>query len=190
MLDRLNGLDATYIDGRCTWVMADGNGTLTSNSFGSCVGLALWGPRHQRGVVAHFAGGLAMNLPSVRRYTLEILRQACPVQPGIWHGWVFGGVSIHPGSCHITSTGDKLTKPLMSTVREALRTNPYIPVNVARRAAERRGLETDDSLFVAHSAVALDVSNGAISWPAVASVAASGGSADKVPMKVRRLSFS
>jgi hypothetical protein len=186
MLERMNGLDATYVDGRCTWVMAEGNGVLTSNSFGSCVGLALWGPRHQRGVVAHFAGGLGINLRNVKRYTVEILREACPVQPGIWHGWVFGGVSIHPGSCHITSTGETLTKPLMRAVREALQGNPYIPVNVARRAAERRAVEADDSQFIAHSAVALDVSTGTITWPAVASVAASGGSADKVTVKLRR----
>ena len=188
MLDKRDGLDATYVDGRCTWVMADGNGILTSSSFGSCVGLALWGPRHQRGVVAHFAGGLGLNLPQVRRYTLEILRQACPVLPGIWHGWVFGGVSIHPGSSLDTTTGDTLTKPLMTAVRDALRTNPYIPVNVARRVAERRGPEADDALFVSHSAVALDVSNGAISWPVVTSVAASGGSVVKATVKVRRKS--
>ncbi|MEJ8851539.1 hypothetical protein [Variovorax rhizosphaerae] len=183
MLERHVGLDAPYFEGTCTWVMADGAGVLTSSSFGSCVGLVLYGPRHQRGVVAHFAGELGLQRANVRRYTTEILRQACPVLPGPWTAWVFGGASLCVGTDAITMTAKSMTMPLINAVRQALRVNPYIPVNVLRRAAALRGPETQEGTYTSHTAVALDVATGIVTWPRVANLATQGGSEKVVVLK-------
>ncbi|MEJ8857538.1 hypothetical protein WKW79_23405 [Variovorax robiniae] len=188
MLERRTGLDAPYVEGTCTWVMADGVGVLTSSSFGSCVGLALYGPRHHRGVVAHFAGELGRDTEKSGRYAMEILREACPVLRGPWTGWVFGGSSLNRGSDIITTTGDKLTKPLIDAVRKALHGNRYIPINVLRNAAEQRAPETQAGKYPYHSAVALDVATGKITYPRVANLATEGGSEKVVVTKQRRKS--
>lgn len=165
MASRKSGNTAPYsLAGDCTWCTGVDTGALSSSSFGSCVGLALFSPQHRIGVVAHYPGsmGLPKNRTVVHTDTLEILRAVCPVQPGIWKAWVFGGVSLSPNSEHITSTVP-MTKALIDAVRDELRMNPYIPVNVLKNHAEYQEPEMKDG-YVGHGAVRLDLQTGKVTW--------------------------
>lgn len=173
------GTVAPYLfDTECRWCTGRGAGTLSSSSFGSCVGLVLYGPRHKIGVVAHFSGSIGKNLRKARADTLEILRDVCPVLPGVWNAWVFGGRSLSDIGLH---TGTRpMTKSLMDAIRETIRTNPYIPINVI--ASQLTAPEMRPGTYVGHGAVQLDLSDGSVSWPddsSASSDASSGGSKQK-----------
>lgn len=164
MAVRFMGQDAVYIDEECTWCFGVNTGTLGSTSFASCVGLVLHSPRHTMGVVAHYSGSLGADTcrQKVRNDTLEILRAVCPVLPGIWKAWVFGGVSLMSNAEIVSPTVATRTIPLIDRVREQLRANPYIPINVLRR--ERTDPEMVDGNYIGHKGVLLDVATGAVTW--------------------------
>jgi hypothetical protein len=161
------GNTAPYsLAGECTWCTGVGAGTLSSSSFGSCVGLALFSPQHRIGVVAHYPGGL--GLPKKRTVvhtdTMEILRAVCPVRPGIWKAWVFGGISLSSKSkSDLSTTTVPMTKALIDAVRHELKMNPYIPVNVLRNNPQYQEPEMTNG-YVGHSEVRLDLQAGTVAW--------------------------
>lgn len=148
---------------QCTWVTGSATGVLRSDSFGSCVGLVLFGPNHGIGVVAHFAGsfGALPHRAAAEADTQEILRAVCPVQPGIWDGWVFGGKSLRE-SPDIATTTRPMTRALIDLIRRQLLINPYIPVN--RLASRRTQPEMRDGEYVGHAGVSLDLATGKVTW--------------------------
>jgi hypothetical protein len=159
------GNSAPYkFDIECRWCTGAGAGTLGSKSFGSCVGLVLYSPIHRIGVVAHYAGSLGnpKYIEKAKKDTLEILRDVCPISPGIWKAWVFGGVSLNPKSEHSTSTVQQ-TKALINAIRQELKTNQYIPVNLLRKNPEYQEPEMQDA-YVGHSEVSLDLATGKVTW--------------------------
>lgn len=166
MAVRFMGTSAPYrFRDECTWCYAVNAGTLTSTGFGSCVGLVLHSDRHDMGVVAHFSGSLGKGgakRRQARNDTQEILRAVCPVLPGIWKAWVFGGKSLRMDSQLEATSVEQLTKPLIDLVREQLRINPYIPINSVR--ANRTDPEMQDGVYVGHRGVALNVATGAVTW--------------------------
>ena len=153
----------------CTWCTANSAGTLSSTGFGSCVGMALFSPVHRIGVVAHFAGALGNR----KKYgnhaetdTLEILRDVCPVQPGIWKAWVFGGASISKDTDLIASTVED-TEGLIDTVRQTLKTNPYIPFNLLHNNKEWQEMEmslAQGKPYSSHKSVKLILETGKVQW--------------------------
>lgn len=165
MAKRHLGNTAPYLfDNECRWCFGDNGETLRSTSFGSCVGMVLYSPRHNMGVVAHYSGSLGAKKfhDKVCTDTQEILRSVCPVLPGIWLGWVFGGVSLMKNSGHATTTVEKLTIPLIDLVRDQLRINPYIPINSVKK--NRIDPEMQDRKYVGHKGVALNVATGTVTW--------------------------
>lgn len=165
MAVRYMGTSAPYrFQPECTWCMATGQGTIGSTSFGSCVGMVLWSPDHHIGVVAHFSG--SMGSPNyharVQADVLEILCCVCPVSPGMWVGWVFGGVSLAGTFSELASTAFGQTRTLIDLVRATIRTNPYIPINLMR--SRRIAPEMQDGTYIPHKGVRLDVANGQVAW--------------------------
>jgi hypothetical protein len=166
MASKQNGNTAPYsFSGECTWCTGVGQGSLSSSSFGSCVGLAMFSPQHGIGVVAHYPGslGLPKHRAVVHTDTMEILRDVCPVQPGIWKAWVFGGASLAPNSDYNTSTVP-MTKALIDAVRHELKMNPYIPVNVLKNSPQFQEPEMTGG-YIGHKAVRLDLQTGKVTWP-------------------------
>jgi hypothetical protein len=156
------------INDECTWCAGKMAGTLSSKGYGSCVGMVLFSPVHRLGVVAHFSGSLGNEKfgDQASKDTLEILREVCPVQPGIWKAWVFGGESLKKKTDHITSTLDQ-TKKLMDTVRTELKKNPYIPCNLLRNSEQFKDPEmclTPGEPYIGHNAVTLDLETGKVKW--------------------------
>lgn len=147
----------------CTWCTATAYGNISSTSFGSCVGMVLWSPDHRIGVVAHFSGsmGAAIYHAQVQADALEILRSVCPISPGMWLGWVFGGMSLAGDPDLRTSAGGQ-TSGLIDLVRATMRTNPYIPINLM--PSRRTAPEMQDGTYIPHRGVSLDVATGQITW--------------------------
>lgn len=159
------GNKAPYLfDDECRWCTGSNNEILTSNSFGSCAGLVLFSPKHHIGVVAHYAGGLGHKKfrRKVSVDTQEILRNVCPISPGIWKAWVFGGVSLTKNTEHRTATEGQ-TKALIDAIRHELLINKYIPINSLKNNPEFQKPEMTDG-YVGHSAVFLDVGTGVVRW--------------------------
>jgi hypothetical protein len=155
---------APYLhDTECRWCTGSANGVLSSTSFGSCVGLVLYGPRHQIGMVAHYSGSLGhpQHEDKVRADTQEILRGVCPVLPGIWDGWVFGGESLMENTEIRTNTQGQ-TRNLIDLVREEIAHNPYIPINII--ASRRTVPEMQDGQYIGHKGVSLDLATGQVTW--------------------------
>lgn len=148
----------------CTWCTGSGSGQLYSLGFGSCVGMVLYGPKQKIGVVAHYSGSLgsAKFIHLVAPDTLEILRAVCPIGPGMWKAWVFGGKSLEKHS-DIASTTIDDTKRLIDTVRSTLKTNKYIPINMLPNNPEYNEPEMTTK-YVGHDAVYLDLATGKVSW--------------------------
>ena len=148
----------------CTWVTGKDAGELSSTGYGSCVGLVLYGPRHRIGVVAHYSGSLGTKkfIHTVEPDTLEILRDVCPLLPGIWKAWVFGGKSLEKHSQIATKTIDS-TKALIDEVRRVLKGNKYIPINMLPNHPEFKEPEMTTA-YVGHDSVKLDLASGTVIW--------------------------
>lgn len=149
MATLLGGTNATWSVHHygCRWVKGKGAGTLESHSFGSCVGLVLWSPKHLIGVVAHYSG--SMGHAHATTDTLEILKQVCPVSPGIWHARIFRGSEANPNvAWGVTSSTSRLT---MEGVIDGVKQNPYFP---CQRRIEGQG----------HEGVRLTLATGLVSW--------------------------
>jgi hypothetical protein len=115
-------------------------------------------------MVAHYSGSLGHSKfrQKVARDTQEILRDICPVLPGIWKGWVFGGISlIHNPQLKTTTEGQ--TKALIDAVRHELKINQYFPVNALRNNPAFQAPEMNDG-YVGHFSVALDLGTGDVKW--------------------------
>ncbi len=174
MATKYEGLEAPWVPDICTWCTGKDVGTLFSDSFNSCAGMVLYGPTHRIGVVAHFSGSMGTMLPQVRNDVLEILRDVCPIAPGFWNGWVFGGKSLLEKVKH--DNVEKMTKPLMDTIRATMKTNPYIPINLqlelrllyprkfGMRPNPFSAKELQPNSYEGHKGVRLNLANGAISY--------------------------
>ena len=127
----------------CTWCTGKDVGILESDCFNSCVGMVLYDMKHKIGVVAHFSGSMGDNLLQAQNDVIEILKDVTPISPGLWKGWVFGGISL-VDKYDMRDTVKRYTIPLMDTVRNTLRTNRYVPVNLPLLA---RQLATPRQLF-------------------------------------------
>ncbi|WDE00170.1 hypothetical protein [Thalassomonas actiniarum] len=168
MARQLHGTVAEYShETECTWVTATNLGTLSSGSFGSCAGLVLWEPKHSTGMVAHFSG--SMRPAQVREDTLEIMRTICPIGPGYFKAWVFGGVSLQPKSEHGAMTMAH-TKKMIDAIKGALNDNPWFDVNDNYPKTDKfemmmtQEMQLHKKVYVGHSGVALDVQTGQVSW--------------------------
>ena len=158
MAKKCEGGNAKYEFGEETyWCTGAGEGTLESSSFGSCVGLVLFDPQRNIGMVAHYSGSLGKEKyqQKVRDDTHEILETVCPNRTGNWNGWLFGGTSLESKSASSgslagldlgTSTVEQ-TKNLMKTVREQLQT-------------EKMPVTWKSEGYPSYKAVKLDLSTG------------------------------
>ena len=177
MAVRHDGNVAPYIPSHgpeCTWCTGRDQGTLQSDSYNSCVGMVLYGPNHKIGVVSHFSGSMGLNLGQAGSDVLEILRDVCPIAPGLWLAWVFGGISLREKPQPDSVAG--LTKPLMNTIRATLKTNPYIPINMqlAIRLANPKVFRFKDNpwkaqelqpdSYVGHKGVRLNLTTGQVTY--------------------------
>src|SRR5262245_60356645 len=119
MARQCSGSVAEYNPGavtpECTWVTARTVGKIKSESYASCVGMVLYSLDHHIGVVAHFSGSL--STPQIRLDVAEILRAVCPLGPGVWKGWVFGGASLKSGQAEDSTTIQR-TKEIVDIIRD------------------------------------------------------------------------
>ncbi|MEA2562946.1 MAG: hypothetical protein QOH06_4450 [Acidobacteriota bacterium] len=161
------GNKAPYLfDIECRWCCGKDYGVIYSRSFGSCVGLVLYSPKHKIGVVAHYSGSLGMKASrqKVANDTQEILRAVCPISPGVWKAWVFGGTSLFTKKeDHATATVETMTKPLIVAIRQELKYNKYFPINLPPNAPGYQEPEMTTE-YVGHAGVDLDVATGKITW--------------------------
>ena len=143
--------------------------------------MVLYGPTQKIGVVSHFSGSMGKELDRAGADVLEILREVCPISPGLWKGWVFGGISLKE-KLDIRDTVATMTIPLIDRIRETLRRNPYIPVNLpllARQLAspKQQFMMKPNKIYTAkemnllkpqdyegHRGVKLNLATGAVAW--------------------------
>ncbi len=161
-----NGNMAEYVpDGEpeCTWVRAQGGGTIGSAGYGSCVGMVLYNRQRRSGVVAHFSG--SMSLVDVRRDAEEILGLNCRNWHGRgkWKSWVFGGQSLHPRS-QVDPMTVNTTKAIIDAVRQVLTQSDCFQVTSFDQLDPEKRL-AQGSPYAGHSAVRLNVGTATISWP-------------------------
>jgi len=163
MAIRYLGNLAVYEHNKCTWCTGTTAGILRSTSFASCVGLVLYGPTQKIGVVAHYSGSLGHDNRKRRVHddTQEILRAVCPISPGIWDAWVFGGISLQKNFTGSLMTVVQ-TKSLIDTIRKELKENKYIPINLLR--SRRTSPEMNDETYVPHGEVSLNLADGKVTW--------------------------
>jgi len=160
----------------CTWCTGQNAGILQSDSYNSCVGMVLYSPDHLIGVVSHFSGsmGTPQNRPRAATDVLEILRGVCPISPGFWNAWVFGGISLRD---HVLSDAAKdQTKPLMDTIRATLSTNPYMgintllmlrmkfPANYLTKPNPFTQAEMRPNTYIGHKGVRLNLASGVVTF--------------------------
>jgi chemotaxis receptor (MCP) glutamine deamidase CheD len=157
-----------------TWVYSDATATqhgkttqvLTSDSYGSCVGLVLYQPLFQAGMVAHFPGSLGTmnNLPTAEADAREILKalfeDGSPYgiknrsKDAKWTAWVFGGISLAGGEGSDASSVSS-TKALIACVRSALAEHKKIVTEHFETKDQDRG-SLKVSLNIATGKVVLD----------------------------------
>jgi hypothetical protein len=161
---------APWLDPECTWCTGTAPAVLTSTAFASCVGLVLYDRARRTGVVAHYAGGLGTDRfgAKVINDTQEILRSVCPVSPGIWDGWIFGGESLIKGGNTAMNTMDltfhtkNTTEGLINLIRYEIKHNKYIPINLL--PSRLTDPEMQDNTYIGHRGVRLDLATGKVTW--------------------------
>jgi hypothetical protein len=138
-------------------------GTLSSTSYGSCVGLVLYNVASKIGAVAHFPGSLGVG--AKRKKTaladvVQIVREVCREPPhGEWKVCVFGGDSLAKNTNFPTTTVPT-TKGLIDLIREQVKTllNGHL---VETGTAPEAVFQTS---HVGHFGVRLNLSGGTIDW--------------------------
>jgi hypothetical protein len=146
-----------------SWCNSAGNAnavTLSSTSFGSCVGLVLWNPATYRGAVAHFPGrfGHVQYQQRVQQDVAQILADIIPAPVAAdWKTWIFGGESL--GSSGADSGATTQTRALIDLVRNDVRA--YLVGHLVEAHLEP---ETVLNSYVGHRGVTLTLANGTITW--------------------------